>query len=148
MSRLLAGRRVLVVEDEMLVLMLTEDLLADLGCTEVTAAATVEQALALIASNDFDAAMLDMNLNGDRTLAVADALASAGVPFVFATGYAGRMREGHEDRPILAKPYQPCQLEAVLADLLAADPVAVDPPRDYRTRAGRSPHLKDRGRQA
>lgn len=108
----------------MLVLMLIEDLLADLGCTAVTAAATVEQALALIASNDFDVAMLDMNLNGDRTHPVADALARAGVPFVFATGYAGRMREGYEDRPILTKPYQPYELETILAGLLAPDPVA------------------------
>jgi CheY-like chemotaxis protein len=120
----LAGRRVLVVEDEMLVLMLIEDLLADLGCTAVTAAATVDQALELIASNSFDVAMLDMNLNGDRTHAVADALAKAGVPFVFATGYAGRMREGYDDRPILTKPYQPHQLATILADLLAADPLA------------------------
>jgi len=124
MNKLLAGRRVLVVEDEMLVLMLAEDVLEDLGCTAVTAAATVEQALELIASNDFDAAMLDMNLNGDRTHAVADALARTGVPFVFATGYAGRMREGYGDRPILTKPYQSHQLAAILADLLAPDPIA------------------------
>ncbi len=104
----------------MLVLMLTEDLLADLGCTAVTAAASVEQALDLIASNDFDIAMLDMNLNGDRTHAVADALARMGVPFIFATGYAGRMREGYGDRPILTKPYQPHQLETILTDLLSA----------------------------
>ena len=108
----------------MLVLMLTEDLLADLGCTAIMAAATVEQALELIAANDFDAAILDMNLNGDRTHAVADALAKTGVPFVFATGYAGRMREGYGDRPILTKPYQPHQLETILADLLAPKPLA------------------------
>ena len=126
MNRLLAGRRVLVVEDEMLVLMLAEDLLADLGCTAVTAAATVEQALELIAANDFDVAMLDMNLNGDRTHAVADALARNGVPFLFATGYAGRMREGYGIRPILTKPYQPHQLETILAALLAPDPVAAN----------------------
>jgi CheY-like chemotaxis protein len=126
MNRLLAGRRVLVVEDEMLVLLMTEDLLADFGCTAVTAAATVERALELIASNDFDVAMLDMNLNGDRTHAVADALARTGVPFIFATGYAGRMREGYDDRPILTKPYQPHQLETILTDLLAPDPVAAN----------------------
>ena len=123
-DRLLAGRRVLVVEDEMLVLMMTEDLLADLGCTSVAAAGTVEQALALIAANDFDVAMLDMNLNGDRTHAVADALEARGVPFLFATGYAGRMREGYGDRPILTKPYQPHQLVTMLRELLAPDPVA------------------------
>lgn len=108
----------------MLVLMLAEDLLEDLGCIAVTAAATVDQALELIASNDFDLAMVDMNLNGDRTHAVADALAKTGVPFVFATGYAGRMREGYGDRPILTKPYQPHQLATILGNLLAADPAA------------------------
>ncbi len=46
MDKLLSGRRVLVVEDEMLVLFMIEDMLADLGCESVTAAATVNQALA------------------------------------------------------------------------------------------------------
>jgi CheY-like chemotaxis protein len=119
---LLAGRRVLVVEDEMLILMMTEDLLADLGCTSVVAAATVDRALALIGANDFDLAVLDMNLSGDRTDAVADAFAAKGVPFVFATGYAGHMWEGYDDRPVLTKPYQPHQLVAILRDLLALDP--------------------------
>jgi CheY-like chemotaxis protein len=123
MNKLLTERRVLVVEDEMLVLMLAEDLLADLGCTAVIAAATAEQALELIATDDFDVAMLDMNLNGERTYAVADALAKSGVPFLFATGYAGRMGEGYGGRPILTKPYQPHQLESILADLLASEPV-------------------------
>src|SRR5688572_9469506 len=91
MDKLLAGRHLLVVEDEMLVLMLIEDMLADLGCTSVKAAASVEQALTLIGANHFDVAMLDMNLNGDRTHAVAAALAAKGVPFVFATGYAGHI---------------------------------------------------------
>ena len=48
MDRLLSGRRVLVVEDEMLVLIMIEDMLADLGCKSVAAAATVDKALALI----------------------------------------------------------------------------------------------------
>ena len=109
----------------MLVLLLTEDVLEDLGCTAITAAATVEHALELIAASDFDVAMLDMNLNGDRTHAVADALAKAGVPFIFATGYAGRMREGYGDRPILTKPYKSRQLAEALARLLAPGPPAI-----------------------
>jgi CheY-like chemotaxis protein len=124
MDKLLAGRRLLVVEDEMLVLMLIEDLLADLGCTSVKTAASVEQALELIGANDFDVAMLDMNLNGDRTHAIADALAAKGVPFIFATGYAGRMREGYAGRPILTKPFRPHQLVTILIELLAPDLVA------------------------
>lgn len=120
MSKLLSGQRVLVVEDEMLVLMHTEDMLADLGCEAVTAAATVDQALALIDSETFDVAMLDMNLDGCRTHAVADALDAHGVPFVFATGYtAVDMGNGHQDRPVLNKPYPPRKLVEALTVLLA-----------------------------
>ncbi|MBC7985071.1 MAG: response regulator [Sphingomonadaceae bacterium] len=125
MDKLLAGRHLLIVEDEMLVLMLIEDMLEDLGCTSMATAATVEQALELIGSHDFDAAMLDMNLNGDRTHAVADALAAKGVRFIFATGYAGPdMRDGYADRPILTKPYQAYQLAAILAQFFAPEPVS------------------------
>ena len=108
----------------MLVLMLAEDMLADHGCTSVKAAASVEHALELIGANDFDVAMLDMNLNGDRTHAVADALAAKGVPFIFATGYSGRMREGYDACPILTKPYQAYQLVALLLEVLAPEHVA------------------------
>ena len=60
MEKFLSGRRVLVVEDEMLVLIMIEDMLADFGCEFVRAAATVNQALALIDAQIFDVAMLDM----------------------------------------------------------------------------------------
>jgi len=124
MDKLLTGRRLLIIEDEMLVLMLIEDMLEDLGCTSVTTAATVERALELIGAHDFDAAMLDMNLNGDSTHAVADALARKRVPFIFATGYAGReMREGYGDRPILTKPYHPDELAAILTPFFTPDPI-------------------------
>jgi CheY-like chemotaxis protein len=120
MDKLLSGRRVLVVEDEMLILLMTEDMLADLGCESVTAAATVSQALALIDAEVFDAAMLDMNLNGDKTQSVAGALATRGVPFVFATGYSDRdVREGYLDRPVLKKPFKCEELAAMLARLLS-----------------------------
>lgn len=103
----------------MLVLMNTEDMLADLGCESV-AAATVAQALALIDVQTFDAAMLDMNLSGDQTHVVADALAARGVPFAFATGYVGRaMWDGYCDRPVLKKPFQSANLIEVLTRLLA-----------------------------
>jgi CheY-like chemotaxis protein len=67
MNKLLSGRRVLVVEDEMMILMIVEDMLADLGCESVTTAATAHQAIALIDTQVFDAAMLDMNLNGNKS---------------------------------------------------------------------------------
>lgn len=66
-DKLLSRRRVLVVEDELLLVMMIEDMLADLGCEAVTTAETVDEALALIDAHIFDAAMLDMNLNGDTS---------------------------------------------------------------------------------
>jgi len=120
LDKLLSGRRILVVEDEMLVLMMTEDMLADLGCESVTSAATVDQALALIDAEGFDAALLDMNLGGDKSFPVADALAARGVPFIFSTGYTGHdMREGYRDRPVLKKPFRYEDLTGVLSRLLA-----------------------------
>jgi len=64
----LAGRRVLVIEDEMIVAMLLEDMLADLGCTVLGPAARVDQALTIIAAaGSLDAAVLDVNLNGQKS---------------------------------------------------------------------------------
>lgn len=105
----------------MLVLIMIEDMLADLGCESVSAAATVDQALALIDANSFDAGMLDMNLNGNNSFAVADALAARGVPFVFSTGYSGHdMRDGYRDRPVLKKPFMDKELAEILTRLLSA----------------------------
>jgi CheY-like chemotaxis protein len=117
---MLSGRRLLVVEDEMLVLLMIEDMLADLGCESVTAAATIDKALALIEGHVFDAAMLDMNLNGYHSLNVADALAARGVPFVYCTGNNGHgMRVDPANTPVLRKPFSFEELTAILTRLLS-----------------------------
>jgi len=103
----------------MLVLLNIEDMLADLGCTSVGAAATVDQALALIEAQGFDAAMVDVNLDGSKSYAVADALAARGVPFLFSTGYSGQsLKDGYRDRPVLGKPYRNAELAEAIARLL------------------------------
>jgi CheY-like chemotaxis protein len=115
MDKLLSGRRVLVVEDEMLVLIMIEDMLADLGCQSVTSAATVDKALTLINGQPFDMALLDMNLNGNDSHPVAEALAARGVPFVYSTGNTGqKSRDGYSDRPVLKKPFKYEELAAIL----------------------------------
>jgi CheY-like chemotaxis protein len=117
----LSSRQVLVVEDEMLVAMMIEDMLADLGCTSVTSAATIEKALALINAQVFDAALLDMNLNGNDSHPVAEALSARGVPFVYSTGNSGQsLRDGYSDRPVLRKPFKYEELAAILAGLKLA----------------------------
>lgn len=103
----------------MLVLLNLESMLADLGCTSVSAAANAGQALALIETQAFDAAMLDVNLDGRKSYAVADALAARGVPFLFSTGYSGEsLDDGYRDRPVLGKPYRDSQLVESLNRLL------------------------------
>ena len=120
MTSPLSGRRVLVVEDETMVAWLLEDMLADLGCAVVGPAARVNQALAMLDAEAIDAAVLDVNLNGQMSYPVADALAARGVPFVFSTGYSGLdMRDGYRDRPVLKKPFPYEELVEVFTRLLS-----------------------------
>ena len=115
MDNVLSGRRILVVEDEMLILMMIEAMLEDSGCAAVATAATVGQAIALIEEQVFDAAMLDVNLKGINSRPVADALAAKGVPFVISTGNDARhVMDGYEDRPVLRKPFTNTDLSAAL----------------------------------
>jgi CheY-like chemotaxis protein len=120
MDKLLSGRRILVIEDEMLILMMIESMLTDLGCESMTAAATIAQAIALIDGQTFDAAMLDVNLKGDNSRPVADTLAARGVPFFFSTGNGGHhSMDGYEDRAILRKPFIFEDLAAIFTGLLS-----------------------------
>ena len=120
-DKLLSGRRVLVVEDEMLVLIMIEDMLADLGCMSVTSAATIDRALALIHEQVFDVAMLDMNLNGNDSHVVAEALVARDIPFFYSTGNSSRsLTDGYSDRPVLNKPFKFEELAAMLTRLKLA----------------------------
>jgi CheY-like chemotaxis protein len=114
-----SGRRVLLVEDEMIVAWLLEDMLADLGCAVVGPAANVHQALAMIDAEAIDAAVLDVNLNGKMSYPIADALAARGVPFVFSTGYdKDSLLDGYRTFPVLQKPFHRSELVDTLAKLL------------------------------
>jgi len=119
-SDLLSGRRILVVEDEMLIVLMIEDILEEHGCQSVTSTATVKKAISLIESQSFDAAMLDMNLGGEDSSTVADALSERGVPFIYSTGNDRReMAAGSGNHAVLYKPYQETDLIAALTKLLS-----------------------------
>lgn len=117
----ISGARVLVVEDDMMISMLLEDMLTSLGFDVVGSVVSVQEALQVIeATAVIDVAVLDVNLDGTRSDAVADALAARGVPFVFATGYGAHGRsDSHRDRPVLQKPFSRKSLAAMLQRLLA-----------------------------
>ena len=113
--------RILVVEDEYLIRMLMEDMLADLGYELAGAAGTLAEASELATTGDFNLAVLDVNLDGTEIFPVADILAKRGVPFVFVTGYGeGSLLDAYRGRPALQKPFQSEQLKTTLAGLLAA----------------------------
>jgi CheY-like chemotaxis protein len=116
MTELLSGRRVLVVEDESLVAMLLETILEDMGCTPVGPAATVEEGLTLLESEQLDAALLDVNVAGRQVFPVAEALKARGVPFVFSTGYGeGGLPDEWRGQATIQKPFT----EAAVRDALA-----------------------------
>jgi len=102
-----AGKRVLVVEDELMIRMLLQDMLADLGHTLAGEAGRIEDAVALAKQGGFDIAILDVNLNGQPISPVVEVLLERGVPFVFATGYGQRgVPEPYRGSPTLQKPFQ------------------------------------------
>jgi PAS domain S-box-containing protein len=122
----LTGRRVLLVEDELLVAMEMEEALRDLGCEVLGPAATVEEALRLAQSEAgrIDAAVLDINLAGRPSFPVADLLAGRGVPVVFATGY-GDLPDGRSagaTNLLLRKPLGRGELEGALSRMLTTVP--------------------------
>jgi CheY-like chemotaxis protein len=114
--------RVLVVEDEAIVAMLLEDMLADLG-HEAVVATKIDQATAMARKEQVDFAILDVNLDGQQSYSVADILRTRGIPFVFATGY-GHAGLGPEWRhvPALQKPFQLTELERAIREMLAHGP--------------------------
>lgn len=115
----LSGRRILIVEDEMIIALGLMDIVTELGASWV-AAARVDKAMALATTEPFDAAILDMNLAGQSGCAVADVLDTRSIPFVIASGYdIVGIAQVHRHRPRLSKPYTAEQVEAALLSLLA-----------------------------
>ena len=118
MSDKLEGLRVLVVEDEMMVSMLIEDMLTDLGCTIVGPASRLDEALQLAGEVELDCAVLDVNLGGQPIFPLADLLREKGAPFAFATGYGDAgLRDVDKGSPVLQKPFRESDLARVLGEL-------------------------------
>jgi CheY-like chemotaxis protein len=112
----IAGLRVLVVEDTLLVAEVIIDELTELGCSIVGPASRLQQGLALALREQFDGALLDVNLAGERCFPIADALTERGIPFAFLTGYGDAgIPSQYRAAPRLSKPFYPDDLERMIA---------------------------------
>ncbi|WHU00906.1 HWE histidine kinase domain-containing protein [Sphingomonas sp. NIBR02145] len=119
-AKLLSGV-VLLVEDSLIIAMDAEDILTRLGARRVVTAGTLAQARDEIGREAFQAAVLDVNLGAETSLPLADDLAAAGVPFLFATGYGEQLKlpPEHADALVTQKPYTLASISRALTSLLS-----------------------------
>ena len=110
---------VLIAEDEMAVAMMLEDLMERAGY-RVLLVARLAHGLELAAAEPIDAAILDINLAGEASFPLADALQQRRIPFMFASGYGREgLSERHREAMVLQKPYGMSEIKAALLALLA-----------------------------
>jgi CheY-like chemotaxis protein len=108
---MLAGRRVLLVEDEYLLAKWMTDEFGRLGIETVGPVKSVERALEIAHGEHLDGAVLDIEVSGDLVFPVADALRVRGVPFVFTSGYDRQaIPEQYRDVVFCPKPVSPTEV--------------------------------------
>jgi len=130
MTTALKGVRVLVVEDEYFVAILIEEILESAGCIVMGPIPRLPEALDAVDHEDYDVAVLDVNLAGERINPVADALSERNVPFLFVTGYgANALPSEYAERPHLCKPFR-------MGDLLCTLSNVVKPPTQNTAHPG------------
>lgn len=122
----LAPLRVLVVEDEPLVAIMLEDALQDFGYQVVGPVENLKAAIQLAGSERLDAAVLDINIDGTISDAVADRLMTRGIPFLLVSGYTRDLGLRFGNVPLLRKPFTTADLHRAVAALVdrAAHPGA------------------------
>jgi CheY-like chemotaxis protein len=119
----LIGKRVLIVEDEMLVALMIEDVLVDCGCSTVGPCGSVALALDAARTELFDLAVLDVNLDGEMVYPVAELLAERHIPFLFLSGYGEQAIPAERgDWKVCAKPFKIADLAAMLSAALESVP--------------------------
>jgi len=112
-----ARPRILVVEDEVLICLLIETILSDAGY-DVLIANSLPDAFRCIEQGGIDAALLDLNVKGEKVYPVAEKLAQTATPFVFASGGGFTDLGGFRDSPMVGKPFQEDELLRAIASMV------------------------------
>lgn len=113
------ARRILLVEDDVLIGMMLVDMFDALGLPEPAQATTNGEALAIIASGPVDAALIDINLGDEKGWPIADALADRDIPFAFTSGGGDVIPAAHAHRKLVTKPFRISEIEATLNEFFA-----------------------------
>lgn len=113
---MLGGKRILLVEDEVVIAMMLEDMILKLDGVAVGPATNVQSGMDMARALEFDAAVLDVNLGDGTSDEIAAFLADRNVPFILATGYGAATGNAHK-APILQKPYMLRDLELAFAQI-------------------------------
>ena len=118
------SKAVLLVEDNILIALDAEDMLITLGATDVQTASSVLEAFQKLDVGTVEFAVLDVNLGGETTEAVAHRLSRGGVPFLFATGYGetAELTALFPGAVILQKPYEVTALRGAINRAMALLP--------------------------
>jgi CheY-like chemotaxis protein len=136
--RLLEGLNVLVVEDNLLLAEVTKILLEDSGCRVVGPAGWLQRGLELAHDEVLDGAVLDINLHGEMSFAIAEVLRARGVPFVFVTGYEDNslVPMAYRSAPRLDKPVADEHLIGAMVTAFTAKRLDSDPQADMILSSG------------
>lgn len=113
------NRRILLVEDDVLIGMMLVDMFDALGFPQPEQATSNREALAIIGAVPIDGALVDINLGDEKGWPVADALAERGIPFAFTTGGGDVIPPAHAHRTLVTKPFRISQIEAALNEFFA-----------------------------
>jgi DNA-binding response OmpR family regulator len=107
--------RILIVEDEMMIALMIEDMLIEMGHEVVGLAMRLPQAMEIARNAEIDLAILDVNLDGQRSFPVAEVLQERGVAFFFASGYGSAgIEPPFADRLIIKKPFVQNELSSAI----------------------------------
>jgi DNA-binding NtrC family response regulator len=117
----LAGRRILIAEDEALIALELEGVLQELGCEVVGPVSRVEEVRGCIEASNLDGALLDVNLRGEQIFGVLPEAIERGVPLIITSGYADATMfpESFRTVPRIAKPFDPAALRRLCVAVFA-----------------------------
>ena len=118
---MLQGKRILLVEDEVIIAMMLEDMIIKLEGVAIGPATSARTGMEMARAENFDAAVLDVNLGDGTSMEIADLLVQRHIPFILATGYGATTQNAHKV-PILQKPYMVRDLELALSQIFFGVP--------------------------